>query len=183
MPWTRFQWRGTIRCTMKAYREGRCAGRHPDHPHPRYTWVNENFESCFFFVLTQERKHPNLKLTLFSHRPTRPFTPWSIARRKVNVGRSICVPPNSLMLISARPQSSTGIDFPSTITYQPSGVYTNLCTRRGRRPKMHSRQVDMLIFNTVAGRPGLPAWAARPLNSLLSPGQRRYRTAASRFAP
>lgn len=129
---TRFQWRGTIRCTMKAYQA--VALDVVQITHPRYTWVNENFEVLSSrFVWDKSGSGPTIAVELDLAQTDPSIYDWSITEELTpqgyaqpsNVGNSVCVPPNGLTLYSGPAAIINGIDFPSTITIGPSGVYTN----------------------------------------------------------
>jgi hypothetical protein len=164
---TRFQWRGTIRCTMKAYQA--VALDVIQITHPRYTWVNETFEVLSSrFVWDKSGSTPTIAVELDLAQTDPSIYAWSIAEELTpqgyaqpsNVGNSVCVPPNGLTLYSGPATIINGIDFPSTITYQPSGVYTNSLYATWQTPNdtnvVQGGYVE--IQYQLAGASGWTAW-------------------------
>ena len=119
--------------------------------HPRYTWVNENFEILSSrFVWDKSGSTPVIAVELDLAQTDPTIYAWSIAEELTpqgyaqpsNVGNSVCVPPNGLTLYSGPATIINGIDFPSTITYQPSGVYTNSLYATWQTPKRLQQAVQ-----------------------------------------
>jgi hypothetical protein len=129
---TRFQMRGTIRCSMKAYQA--VALDVIQITHPRYTWLNKNFEVlCSRFVQDKSGDVPVIAVELDLAETDPTIYDWSIAEELTpqgyaqpsNVGNSVCVPPANVVIYSGPGTVANGVTYPSTITTGANGVVQN----------------------------------------------------------
>jgi len=134
---TRFQWRGTIRCSMKAYQA--VALDVIELSHPRYTWVNETFEVLASrFVWDKSGNTPQIAVELDLAQTDPSVYDWNIGEEMTpqgysqpsNVGNSVCVPPNDVTAYSGSGAVINGITYPSTFTIGADGrVQTSIYVR------------------------------------------------------
>ena len=138
---TRYQVRGTGRFTMKAYRA--VALDVIQLTHPRYTWINKNFEVLSSrFVWEKQNAVPIIAVeldlaetdpTIYDWSITEELTPQGYAQPS-NVGNSACTPPEHVVAYSGPGETIDGIVYPSTITTTASGVSQNSIYVRWDQP-------------------------------------------------
>lgn len=119
---SRFQIRGTIRCSMKAYQA--VALDVIQLTHPRYTWLNKNFEVLASrFVQEKQGDVPVIAVELDLAETDSSIYDWTIAEQLTpqgyaqpdNVGNSVCPAPDDVVTYSGPGATVNGIVFPSTI--------------------------------------------------------------------
>jgi hypothetical protein len=126
---TRFQGRGTIRCSLKAYQ---CVALDVVQlTHPRYTWVNKPFEvlSSRFVpdksgTLTVELDIAETDSSIYDWSITEQLTPQGWAQPQ-SVGTLVADPPNDVSCYSGPGETVDGIVYPSTINTTASGIAYN----------------------------------------------------------
>jgi hypothetical protein len=129
---TRFQGRGTIRCTLKAYQAVALDTIQITHPH--YGWANKVFEatsSKFGFDKSGDTPRPYVELdiaetdpSIFNWTPTEQLTPQGYQQPN-NVGARVCAPPEQVIAYSGTGGLVNGVTCPSTITTRTDGTVTN----------------------------------------------------------
>ena len=129
---TRNQGRGTIRCTMKAYQA--VALDIIQITHPRYTWLNKNFEVLASrFVQDKSNGAPVLAVeldiaetdpTIFDWSTTEQLTPQGYTQ-PTNVSVQVCNPPQGIICYSGPGETVDGVVYPSTITTNKGGISVN----------------------------------------------------------
>src|ERR1035437_2460188 len=152
---TRFQLRGTIRCTMKAYQA--VALDVISLTHPRYTWLNKYFEvlSSRFVMDQSGGGAPTLAVELDLAETDSSVYSWTIAEQLTaqgyaqpdNVGNSVCSPPDSVTVYSGYGETINGIVYPSTITKGADGSLRNSIYVSWREPNdanvMHGGHIEV----------------------------------------
>jgi hypothetical protein len=127
---TRFQGRGTIRCSMKAYQA--VALDVIQLTHPRYGWTNKNFEVLSSrFIVDKETGRLSVELDIAETDPS--IYDWSTVEQLTpqgykepsNVGLTVCTPPEALSLYSGYGATVGGITYPSTISISADGSTRN----------------------------------------------------------
>jgi hypothetical protein len=129
---TRYQGRGTLRCSLKAYQA--VALDVIQFTHPRYTWVNKNFEvlsSRFSVDKSNGAPLPYVELDIAETDPS--IFDWSVTEQLTpqgykqpnNVGVRICNPPEGVSSYSGPGETVDGITYPSTITTGADGRVQN----------------------------------------------------------
>ena len=125
---TRYQMRGTVRCSMKAYQ---CVALDVVQiTHPRYTWVNKNFEVLSSrFVWDKSGDVPTIAVELDLAETDPSIYDWSVTEQLTpqgykqpdNVGNRVCSPPENVVLYSGPGTVVGGITYPSTVTTGADG--------------------------------------------------------------
>ena len=138
---TRFQIRGTMRCSMRAYQV--VALDVIQVTHPRYTWVNMTFEvlsSRFVWekvgdvpIIAVELDVAQTDSTIYDWSIDEQLTPQGYAQPS-NVGNSVCSPPEDVTAYSGPGATISGIVYPSTISSTSSGVSSNSIYVRWLQP-------------------------------------------------
>ena len=129
---TRFQGRGTIRCSLKAYQAVALDVIQITHPH--YTWSLKNFEvlsSRFGIDKNGDAPLPYVELdiaetdpSIYNWTPTEQLTPQAYQQPN-NVGARICAPPEQVIAYSGTGGVVNGVTCPSTITTRADGSVVN----------------------------------------------------------
>jgi Putative phage tail protein len=130
---TRFQKRHTIRCNLKAYQA--VALDVIQLTHPRYTYVNKNFEvlSSRFMLDKSSGKAPRPYVELDIAETDSSIYDWTTTEQLTpngykqpnNVGVRICNPPEHVVAYSGPGATIDGIVYPSTITTGADGRVQN----------------------------------------------------------
>jgi hypothetical protein len=138
---TRYQGRGTIRCSLKAYQA--VALDVIQLTHPRYTWVNKNFEvlaSRFLVDKNGKAPRPYVELdiaetdsSVYDWSTTEQLTPQGY-KQPNNVGVRICMPPENVTGYSGPGATINGIVYPSTVTTGADGRVQNSIYVRWTQP-------------------------------------------------
>jgi Putative phage tail protein len=129
---TRYQGRGTIRCSLKAYTA--VALDVIQITHPRYTWAAKNFEvlsSRFVVDKSGEAPVPYVELdiaetdsTIYDWSITEQLTPQGY-KQPNNVGVSVCNPPEHVNAYSGLGATISGIVYPPTVVIGADGRVQN----------------------------------------------------------
>jgi hypothetical protein len=129
---TRWQGRGTIRCSMKAYQAVALDVIQLTHPH--YGWTNKNFEVLASrFGVNTDGDHPTPYVELdiaetdssiYDWTPTEQLTPQGYLQPN-NVGSRICLPPENVIAYSGTGGLLNGYNCPSTVTTRADGTVDN----------------------------------------------------------
>jgi hypothetical protein len=129
---TRYQGRGTLRCSMGAYRS--VALDVIQLTHKRYTWVNKDLEILNSrFVVDKSNGAPTLAIELDVAETGSDILDWSITEQLTpqgyaqpdNVGNSVCVRPESVVIYSGPGETVNNVVYPSTITKGADGSTKN----------------------------------------------------------
>ena len=128
----RNQLRVTVHATMKAYRA--VALDVIEISHPRYGWVNKNFEVLASrLVVDKSGDAPRLTVeldlaetdaTIFDWSTAEELTPYGYIQPS-NVGAQVVSPPEGLIVYSGPGETTGGIVYPSTVTVGADGVAHN----------------------------------------------------------
>ena len=138
----RYQMRLTIRFSLKAYQA--VALDVIQLTHPRYTWVNKNFEVLSsrigFDKSNASAPTPYVELDLaetdsaiFDWVATEQLTPQGY-KQPNNVGNRVCAPPEDVVAYSGPATVISGIKYPSTITTRADGTVQNSIYVRWNTP-------------------------------------------------
>lgn len=138
----RQQGRGTFRFNLKAYQA--VALDVIELTHPRYTWLNKNFEVLASrFVLEAQKDggvRPLVELDVAETDPsiydwvtTEQLTPQGY-KQPQNVGVRVCAPPEDVSGYSGPGAVINGITYPSTITTRADGTVDNAIYVRWTQP-------------------------------------------------
>ena len=128
----RYQGRGTLICSMKAYQA--VALDVITLTHARYTWLNKAFEVLNSrFVIDKSQGAPRLSVELDIAETDSTIYDWSIMEQLTpqgyaqpdNIGNSVCVPPNHLVVYSGSGTVVDGVTYPSTISTGADGSVKN----------------------------------------------------------
>jgi len=130
---SRYQMRGTIRCSMKAYQA--VALDVIQLSHPRYTWVNKNFEvlSSRFVQEKSASGAPLIAVELDLAETDPSIYGWSIGEELTaqgyaqpdSVGNRVCSPPEKVIVYSGPGETINGVAYPSTVTIGADGSTKN----------------------------------------------------------
>jgi hypothetical protein len=129
---TRYQGRGTLRCSMKAYQV--VALDVIQLTHPRWTWLNYNLEVLSSrLVVDKSNGAPRLGVELDVADTDPSILNWSIAEQltpqgyaePTNVGNSVCQPPDHPTTYSGPGIVISGVTYPSTISTGSGGQVQN----------------------------------------------------------
>jgi hypothetical protein len=129
---TRFQGRGTLRCSMKAYQVA--ALDVIQLTHPRYGWVNKNLEvlkADFGREDINGVPTPYVELSVAETDPS--IYDWSVSeqltpegwKEPANAGTSIVSPPEGLVLYSGPGVTTSGVTYPDTVSVGADGIARN----------------------------------------------------------
>lgn len=140
---TRYQMRLTIRFSLKAYQA--VALDVIQLTHPRYTWVNKNFEVLSFRLGVDKSNEsaptPYVELDLAETDSS--IFDWDYATEQLtpqgykqpnNVGNRVCAPPEDVTAYSGYGAVISGITYPSTVTKGADGRVQNSIYVRWTQP-------------------------------------------------
>jgi hypothetical protein len=127
---SRYQGRGTIRCSMKAYQA--VALDIIQLTHPRYTWLNKNLEVLSSrFTLNPSGEVNGVELdvaetdpAIYNWTATEQLTPQGY-KQPTNVGVMVCSRPEGVLVYSGPGTVISGVTYPSTITTGADGRIQN----------------------------------------------------------
>jgi hypothetical protein len=129
---TRFQGRGTIRCSLKAYQAVALDVIQITHPH--YTWSSKCFEvlsSKFGVDKSGVAPLPYVDLdiaetdpSIYNWTPTEQLTPQGYMQPN-NIGSRVCSPPEAVIAYSGSGGVVNGYTCPNTVTTRTDGTVAN----------------------------------------------------------
>ena len=130
---TRYQGRGTLICSMRAYEA--VALDVIQFSHPRYGWVNKNFEVLESrFVMNKQGKVPTLAVELdiaetdssvYDWSTSEQLTPQGYAQPDNMSGVNTVSPPEALSLYSGPGAVIGGVTYPDTVSVGADGIARN----------------------------------------------------------
>jgi hypothetical protein len=130
---TRYQLRGTIRCSLRAYQA--VALDVIQLSHPRYSWVNKYFEVLESrFVIDKSDGVPTLAVELdlaetdssiFDWNTSEQLTPQGYSQSDNRSGVNTVSPPEQLTLYSGPGATIGGVTYPNTVSVGADGIKRN----------------------------------------------------------